>query len=220
MKIGGGDEQPWYTVVGICNDVHSRSLDASPELQMYVPIHQNLSRNLTLAIRVNDASVAGSIRETVAAVAPGVPVFAVAEMQHFIDELTADRRFVSLLLGYFALIAIVLTGAGVYGLASYFVLQRTRELGVRAALGADRYQIARVVLDNGLRLAVPGLVGGWILIALSRPLLDHLVFGVDSLEVTILLTSSFLLLGILALSHLVPVLRAARIDPVLALRGE
>lgn len=187
---------------------------------MYVPLAQNVSSYLTLAIRANDPGVTASVRDAVTRVAPGVPVYDTSEVRIFIANLTADRRFVSILLGSFAIIAVILTGAGVYGLASYFVAQRTHELGVRAALGADRGQIARLILRSGLGLAAAGLAGGLALVVLSRSILERLLFGVGALDLRVLLGASLMLLVVLLLSHLVPLSRAVRVDPALALRGE
>lgn len=222
IRIGVADEGPWWTVVGLVREVRHKDLASRPELQMYVPLAQRSHPYLTLAIRtsLDTSSIVPLIRGRIAEVAPDVPVFGIVEMRELVARVTADQRFVSILLTAFASAALLLTAAGIYGLASYSVSQRTHELGVRVALGARRRNLADLILRSGLRLALVGLAGGFFLIWILSRFLEQLLFGVGALDLSSLLLASLILLAILLLSHLFPLRRALRVDPATVLREE
>ncbi len=157
---GSASDGPWRTVVGVAGDVRHADLAAAPTLQMYMAQAQSTDSFLVLTVRSadgNPAALAPAIREVLHRVDPAVPVYAVATMEELVSKTVADRRFVLELLGAFALMSLLLAAVGLYGVVAYLVTQRTRELGVRVALGATPADIVRLVLGSGVATVLAGL---------------------------------------------------------------
>jgi putative ABC transport system permease protein len=218
-----GTSQAWRTVVGVVGDVHADDLTAPIDPAMYTPETQITSAYLTAVVTsANDdpASLGNAVRGALRELDPTVPVYDIATLSSLVDKASAQRAFVARLLTGFAAVAVFLAALGLYGVVSYGVSQRTRELGVRVALGATVSDVVRLVLAGGLRLVAVGVAVGLAAAAASTHLLGALIFGVGPLD-PMSFAGAALMLGIVALiAHWVPVRRALRIDPARALRAE
>jgi len=218
----GGPDAPWWTVVGVVGDVKHIGLDAAPTPQVYLPHAQWLySEGLGgLVVRTtgNPASLAGPVRQAIRALDPNNPVSRVATMEELLAGSTAARRYAMWLFGLFAGIALMLAAAGIYGVLANTVQERTREIGIRTALGATRQAILRQVLGEGLRLTAVGLlVGGTGALALSR-LLQGLLFGVTPHDPVTFLGVAAVVAGTALAACWVPARRAASVPPAEVLR--
>jgi putative ABC transport system permease protein len=222
IRVGGG-AGPWRTVVGIVGDVHHRDLTGEPPLQMYLPQAQFTDSFLVMTVRTAEdrpERIAPDVRQVIRQLDPTVPVHSVAPLADLVSRSFADRRFVMRLLGSFALIALVLAAAGLYGVVSYALAQRTREFGLRMALGATRAHVAGLVLAGNSRpLAAGLLVGVAGAFALTRSL-DSLLFGVSATDPSTFAAAAGVLIAVATAAHLPAVGRALRVDPSVALRQD
>lgn len=220
----------WRTIVGIVGDVRQTSLDTEPRPTMYLPHSQFPSTDpgqrfgfMTLVLRTGvgrPEAYAPAVRSIVAELDPAIPVADVQAMSEVTRGATASQSFQGLVLGVFAGMGLVLVLVGVYGVTSYLVARRTRELGIRLALGATPGGVRRLVLREGLEMTSLGLVlGVGAALALSR-LLESLLYGVDARDPLTFLVVPALLAATALLSAGVPANRAARVDPVETLRHE
>jgi predicted permease len=210
------------TVVGIVGDVHQFSLETEPRAEAYVPMAQQEAPFADLMIRTSDDpyQVLPAVKAAVLAVLPDVPLRNVRTMEEIFARRVAQRRLNMLLLGLFGVLGLVISAVGIYGVMAYVVAQRTREIGVRMALGATRSNVVSMVLRNAGLLVVLGLVigalGAWYLSAAAKSFLFRLdpsdprafVAAVAALSLAALVASA------------IPALRAASIDPMVALRAE
>jgi predicted permease len=214
---------PWYTIVGVVAHARASSLeDDTSEGFYYAPIAQIPIASASLVVRSprSAADLTQDVAAAVRSVDSNLPLYDVKTMEQRVDESLIGRRFVVLLLTTFAGLALLLAALGLYGVISYSVRQRTRELGVRMALGAQRAQVLRMVLLQGLRLAVIGMAcGAATAIALGR-IFASLLFHVGVLDALPWLTSICLMLAIVLLATFLPARRAASIEPMQALRME
>ncbi|HEX7121209.1 MAG TPA: FtsX-like permease family protein, partial [Gemmatimonadaceae bacterium] len=163
FRMGGGDDGPWRTIVGVVGDTRHRGLDAEVEMQAYIPLTQWWGeRAMTLVVRTRGApaSAAGAVRAALRQVEPSLAIGTVATFDDLVARVTAERRFALALFQGFALIALLLAATGIYGVLSANVVERTREIGIRAALGAPRQRILSLVVRQGGALALIGLVLG------------------------------------------------------------
>jgi putative ABC transport system permease protein len=217
----GPEGSPWRTIVGVAADVMNAEIGEPPRPQAYVPFEQQPTRTLTLLVRTDllDPTIAAARRE-VAQLDPEQPLYDVKTMERaFFEDLAGDRVITGLFI-VFAGVALGLAAVGLYGLISFTVSQRTREIGVRVALGADRRQILGMVLGQGLRIAGFGLALGLLLgLGLSRVMASVLV-GVSATD-PLTFTVVPLVLGLVAVAAIaIPARRAARYDPAAVLRAE
>jgi putative ABC transport system permease protein len=217
IPIGG-----WHEVVGVIGDVRDRGLDSEPRAEIYVPFHEHPFSGMVIAARTDGStsSLAQAITSEVFAVDPDQSITRLATMNELISESVARRRFNMTLLGGFAALALVLAAIGIYGVISYGVSQRTREIGVRLAMGAQQNDVVRMVLADGLKLATAGVgIGVFGAFALTR-VMASLLYEVSPADpATFVGVPVLLALAAVAASY-VPALRATRVDPVLALRHE
>ncbi|MBV8858086.1 MAG: ABC transporter permease [Acidobacteria bacterium] len=218
----GGDDAPWLTIVGVVGGVKQYALDTDSRVTVYLPHGQNPSGTMYLVARTSsdpDALAPALVREA-RAIEPNVAVFDVKTMEGRLSESLARRRFAMLALGLFALVALLLAAVGIYGVMSYSVAQRTREIGVRVALGASRRDVLGLVLKRGMLLALVGIGAGLAgAFALTR-LMASLLFGVSAAD-PVTYAAIALLLGTAALlACYVPARRATKVDPMVALRYE
>jgi putative ABC transport system permease protein len=222
VRIGGPDS-PWKTVVGIVGDVRHAQLNEPPRPQMYLPQQQVTDSFLVAAVRTRTERpevLAASVRSVIRELDPSVPLFGIATLEDLVDQSFDDRRFVMRILASFAAIALLLAGIGLYGVIAFVVAQRTREVGVRVALGAKPRDIIRLVLGTGLKSVTLGLLIGIAGAALLTSALESLLFGVPRTDPLSLGTSIAVLAAVAIVAHVVPALRALRVDPAIALRAD
>jgi predicted permease len=226
LKIGPVDSpNPWATVVGVVGDVRQSGLYGEQMFELYVPYAQErrgftAPRDLIVRTSGDAAAIAGAVREAVWAVDKDQPVSNVRTMDQVFAAATSRERFQTLLLGLFAALALSLACAGLYGVISYAVAQRTHEIGVRMALGAQPFDVLRLVLRQGMALTLTGLVIGiGVGVAVTRVLSDML-FGVSTTDPVTFIGVPLLLLLVAFLACYIPARRATRIDPLKALRYE
>ncbi len=223
LRIGAPDG-PWYTVAGVVGDVKQVSLALTESDAVYVTIAQwrfpDNALSLVVRARGEAASLAHPIRGAVWSVDRDQPILRVATMDALLTRSAAERRFALMMFASFAMIALVLATAGIYGVLSGSVTERSREIGVRSALGAPRGSIVSMVARQGFTLAaIGGVIGVLGAVAASR-VIATLLFEISRLDPVTYLGVTVLLLGVSAIACWVPAWRAARIDPVITLRSE
>jgi putative ABC transport system permease protein len=209
-------------IVGVVSDVKHFGLDREAQPEMYAPFEQFVIDVMPTVIRVSGdpASLAGAVREQARAVDPSVAVADIAPMRELLSDSLAQRRFTMLLLSVFATVATLLASAGVYGVMAYGVTSRAREIGVRLALGAQRGDVLWLVLKRGLKLASAGVAIGLLAsLALTR-LIKELLFGVSATDPLTFAVIAVLLIAVALLACWIPARRAAKVDPMVALREE
>jgi putative ABC transport system permease protein len=220
----GGPQRPFRTIIGVTGNVRHKGLDATQLMSFYVPERQwffsDNQEVLVVRTRGNPTAMAGAVRRVVHEIDPAQPIVKVAAMDVVVAASTAQRRLALTLFTCFALAAVLLAVAGIYGVLAGNVAERTREIGLRAALGATPRSILQLVVGQGVRLAVIGLsVGLFGAFALTRSL-RALLFGVGPNDpATIAMATGVLLAAALA-ACLVPALRALRVDPSQAFRSD
>ncbi|HEX6107186.1 MAG TPA: ABC transporter permease [Gemmatimonadales bacterium] len=225
---GGGTDSIYRTVVGVVGDVRHRGLSADPRPEMYLP-HQQFpagtgtpQRSLYVVVRSSGdpASLATALHTTVAGLDPDVPLAEVQTMEEALGTWAAERRLTMMVVTAFALTALLLGAVGIYGIMAHLVAQRTREFGIRMALGAVPVEILRLVLRQGTWLSVLGIAAGLVgALALTRVLGD-LLFRIAPTDPLTLAGTAVLLALVAAAASAIPALRATRVDPIDALRSE
>jgi putative ABC transport system permease protein len=192
-------------------------------MQMYFPYRQlkDLAANaLVVRTSVEPLSLATSVRNAIWAVDKDQPVAAIDTMDHIVSEAVARQRFTMLLLGLFATLALLLASVGIYGVMSYSVAQRTREIGIRIALGARRSDVLQMTVKQGLKLVGAGMILGLVAAFFLTRVLATLLFGISATDPLTFLGISLVLLVVAVLASYVPALRATRVDPITALRAQ
>ncbi len=208
------------TIVGVVGNEKIHGLIASAPVAVYLPLAQAPSQSGTLLVRASrdPALIAPSLRAAVREIDPSLAVFGVEPLQDTLAQSTGEQRFMMLLIGVFAALALVLSLIGIHGVLSYAVMQRRKEIGIRVALGAEPGRVVRVVLGQGMRLATVGLCAGVGLALLFSRSLSGLLFGVTATDVTIFSVVILLVAAVSMLAMWLPARRAARVDPAIALR--
>jgi putative ABC transport system permease protein len=214
-------EEDWATIVGVVKDTKQRELSGEPAAEMYLPFAQSPHRSMALMIRTtNQDTVVNAVRRDIQALDPGVPLYGVRNMENVISESIAAARFRTLLLAIFAGVALILAMIGIYGVMSYAVTQRTQEIGIRMALGARVVDVLKLVVKNGMSLAVIGTIFGLAgALAITR-LMATLLFGVSPTDFGTFALTTFGLLLVALLACYIPARRATKVDPMVALRYE
>ena len=229
FKIGGGDaNRPWITVVGIVADVRHNGITDVVKEKFYVPHRQwhvslgNSIRSMTLVIKTTQdpTALTSAVRHQVRALDPNMPVAEVRTMSEVVGAALSTPRFTGVLLGTFAALALLLSAIGIYGVLSFIVSRRTREIGIRVAIGARRAEVIRLILRSGLSLALVGVAIGVAIAAWAAQLMRGLLHGVRPGDPLTFLAVGILLAAVAALASLVPAWRASRVDPVVVLKGE
>jgi hypothetical protein len=217
LRTGGCTDCPATTVVGVVGDVQFRGLRGEADA-MYVPLAQAPGNGLHLIARshVGAAATFRGLRSALAAVDPYVAPVEVSIAQRVHEDLGDPRRW-TILVGSFASAGVLLAALGIFGLMSYVVRQRQRELGIRLALGATPGSLVQIVMQRGIRYASMGIVIGFVLAVIQSRWLEAMLFGVTSVEPTMLLIGAFSMLLVACLACLLPGLQAARVRPVEAL---
>jgi putative ABC transport system permease protein len=215
---------PWRTIVGVVGDVRHYALDTEPTPQFYLPYRQGPVQYMALLVRSSSSSSAESqvaaVRGQIWAIDKDQPIFNVKTMERFVAESVAQRRFTMLLLGLFAAVALVLAIIGLYGVMAYTVTQRTHEIGIRMALGAQASDVLKMVIGQGMSLAVVGVgIGLLAAFALSR-MISSFLYGVSPTDPLTFVGVPLLLCAVAAIASYIPARRATRVDPMVALRYE
>ncbi|WP_163991390.1 ABC transporter permease [Pyxidicoccus caerfyrddinensis] len=222
LKLNRPDAQ-WTTVVGIVEDVREWALDRPTPPMAYYSLYQVPSTGLALAARAragNPEALRTAIEAELRAVDRNVPLFNVAPLMRLVDDSIGARRLSALLMGLFAGTALLLAALGISGVIGYSVAQRTREMGIRMALGAARRDVLALVLGQGLKLAGLGVAVGLVLsLGLAR-LLNSLLYGVTAYDPWTFAGVAALLAGVALFATWLPARRATRVDPIIALRSE
>ncbi|MEY2394757.1 MAG: putative transport system permease protein, partial [Acidobacteriaceae bacterium] len=220
LRFGQNPVNPWSTVVGVVKNIKHDGFDVDGVPHLYVPLNQFLGRTLSLALRTSlpASTLEAQIRGAIQSVDPGLPVFNVTSMDEVLDASLASRRFSANLVVGFAGGALLLASIGIYGLLAYMVGQRSREIGLRLALGAQRADVLRLVLKKGVVLAGLGIVTGVIFSASTASMMASLLYGVRPHDPAVFLIVPLLLLAVAALASYLPARRATKVDPIVALR--
>lgn len=215
-------DAPWLEVVGVTGDVRHFGLDAEPPPVVYVPFSQGPPGSPLIAVRTegDPGSLARPVRDRIQALAPEAVVWDVATMESRVSESVAGRRFSLLLVGAFGILALLLAAVGIYGVVAFGVRTRTREIGIRMALGATEGEVVRAAVAEGLRLAGVGLAAGLAVAVVGTRLMEGLLFHVAPTDPITLVGVTLLFALVVFVASWLPARHAARIHPMEALRHE
>ncbi|MGJ5816411.1 ADOP family duplicated permease [Paludibaculum fermentans] len=223
FKLGSRDSDgPWYVVVGVVGDMRRQGLEREAFPQMFVPVAQSGSpRNVDLFVRTSTddpLAMAGALRAAVGRVEKYAPVYGVATLERLLGTYLAQRRFQTSLLAGFSLVALLMAAVGIYGLIQYSVAMRTQEIGIRMAIGAQAGGIFRMILGEGLKLSLTGLLLGLLGALWLGQAGSSLLFGVTATDPLTFLAVSLVLIVVAIAACGLPARRAMKIDPIVALR--
>jgi putative ABC transport system permease protein len=213
---------PWIAVVGVIGNARTESL-AQPDVpQIYLNLYQTGAKHLAILLRgrFNSVEIADEVRKQVQSLDPTLPVFGAKTLTETMSASLSQRRFSMEMVAMFALTALLLASLGVYGVISYLVSGRTREIGIRLALGAQKRNILRVILHQGLELAVAGAAVGLFCALIVSHLMGKILYGVKPTDPLTFSCVAALFIGIALLACYLPARRAIKIDPMIALRHE
>jgi len=215
-------DSKWITVIGVVGDVREFGLAEPAIPEAYYPESQSTSSELVLVVRTasDPQAQVAAIRNAVHGLDKGLPWYGVQTLSEMVSDSSREKRFVALLLALFAAVALALASVGIYGVVSYSVSQRTREIGIRMAFGAEVRNVLGMVLREGLRLVIAGvavgLLGAW---ALSR-YLTSILYAVRATDLATYILAALLMTAVALVAALVPARRATKVDPMVALRYE
>jgi len=220
LIIWSGIRDEPYEIIGIVGDIRHRSLQGEPSATMYTPTREPVRVSLVIRTQGDPLSLVGGVRKEVNALDPDQPIAAVRPMTEWVAMSAAGARYRTTLLGLFALLAMILAATGIYGVMSYSVAQRTQEIGVRMALGARPFDVLKLVVRQGMILALIGVVVGLAgALALTR-VMSSLLFGVTERDPITFGVVAALLIVVAFIACCVPARRATKVDPLVALRYE
>jgi putative ABC transport system permease protein len=228
IKLGSAQGPfPWLTIAGVVGDVKHGGLDRETRPEMYVPYLQPLLPNwgappMFLVVRSESepGSLTAAVRGVVKELDRDQPVYSVATMEQLLSRSTLQRRFNMTLLAVFAALALILAGVGIYGVMAYAVTERTREIGIRMALGAQTSDALRLVIRRGMRLTLLGVTLGLMgAFALTR-LMEKLLFNVKATDRLTFIVIALLLTVVALLACYLPARRATKVDPMVVFRTE
>jgi putative ABC transport system permease protein len=223
VRIGpGGDKAPWLTIVGVVGNVRHAGPEEPAAPEVFMPTAQEVNGNMTLAVRTNGdpTAIAQSVRAVARSIDPAVTMWRVRTIDDVLSEHLAPRRLSMYLIAGFGAIALGLALLGIYGVMSYTVSERVPEIGVRLALGAEPAGILRMVVGNGLALALPGLAAGTLIAVAATRLARALLFDVSPTDPAIFASVCLATVCVAALACYLPARRAAHVDPLRAIRAE
>jgi predicted permease len=222
LTFGFGRGLEGVTIVGVVGDIKSDGFEAPSVPHIYVALGQFAPVNAVVFLRSRRdvGNLGEAVRHEVESVDPNVPVHSISSMDQIIARSVADRRFAVELLGVFASVALLLAAIGIYGVMSYSFSQRAHEVGIRIALGAQRLDILRMALGEGMRLAVIGLASGLVGAAIMTRFFRSMLFDVGTADPITYLSVSAILAGVALFACYIPARRATRVDPLVALREE
>ncbi len=213
---------PVREIVGVVADMHLISLRLPPKPQIYVPHQQFAIQTMSIFVRsqMSQSSLMTTLRRAVDEIDKNVPVFRVRTLPDYFSQSIAQPRLNAMLVGLFALLAILLAAAGIFGVMSYSVTQRTQEIGIRLALGAQRYDVLRLVVLQGMRFVGAGIVLGLIGVFVCTRLMQSLLFGIGATDLRTMFAVTVILAAVAFIACLLPARRATLVDPARALRAE
>src|SRR6266852_5486566 len=212
----------WLEIVGIAKDVKNRSLSEAPQPFLYLPLLQDYRSNMILVARttIDPEKMFQPVRAEVAALDPKIPIFGVKTFEEHIGISFFLQRMAATLLSIFGLLALSLAAIGLYGVMAYSVSQRTRELGIRVSVGAERRDIFKLILGQGLAISVVGLLAGLVAALAVTRLTARLLYGISATDPVTFIVIALLLLCVTLLACYFPARRATKVDPMIALRVE
>jgi putative ABC transport system permease protein len=221
VQAGPPRARAWSLIVGVVGDVRNDALDRAPREAIYQPHAMNPVHYARLVARtsVDPMRAERAVRAAIRAAAPGTAVFHVQSMDDYVASSLAERRFALTLIALFGVVALLLAAVGIGGVVSHSVVRRTPEIGVRAALGADRRTVLTMILREGLGLTVIGLTLGLLITLMGSRLIATLLFGVGAVDPLTLLMTAAVIFGVAGVASYLPARAAARISPVGALRA-
>jgi putative ABC transport system permease protein len=228
IRMGSNGERPWVTVVGVVADLQHNGLGSMVKEKFYRPHAQFAQstgfaiRNMTLVVKTpgDPMTLVGAIRHEIAATDPSLPVAAIRPMTDVVDSAGSAPRFTGWLLGLFAALALTLAAIGIYGVLAYLVSQRTREIGIRIAVGAAPSSVLRLIIGRGLRLALQGVVIGLVAAFIGTRVMVALLYQVHPRDPLTFVAVPLVLSLVAMLASVIPALRAMRVDPINALRTD
>jgi len=223
IVMGGMSKHPnWITIVGVVGDVRHFGLDVDPKPEMYVPFAQGPYFTSIYVVRSNQdpASLLPAIRREIQAIDSAVPLANVRTFEDVISDSVAPRRLSVVLLGVFAGVAVLLASVGIYGVMSFLVVQRTQEIGVRMALGAQRSDVLKLILGRSLKLISAGAGIGLIVALMSTSTLQALLYNVSAFDTPTFVLVTILLAAVALIASYLPAMRATKADPMTALHAE
>jgi putative ABC transport system permease protein len=215
-------DSPWITIVGVIANARTQSLAQTDAPQLYLDVYQIPAKHLAIFLRgrVDAATIPDQVRKRVQSVDPTLPVFGAQALTQTVSDSLSQRRFSMEMIASFAATALLLAALGIYGVISYMVSEQTQEIGIRLALGAQPRNILRIVLGQGLRLALTGAVVGLICAIGLSQLMTNLLYGVRPTDPVTFAGVAFLFMGVAVLACYLPARRAMKLDPMVALRYE
>jgi putative ABC transport system permease protein len=213
---------PTREIVGVVGDVKYSGLGTASAPEVYLPESQVMTGIMTVVVRTvgEPDSLVPELRSAVRSLDKQVPLRDIKTLDDYVSDSVATPRFDTLLLGIFAAVALFLTSVGLYGVVSYSVAQRTREIGIRVALGAQRRDISRMVIRQGILLGIIGVVAGLAGAFALRHMIASWLYGVGPADISVLIGIAFLLIAIAFCASYAPAIRATKVDPIIALRDE
>jgi putative ABC transport system permease protein len=212
----------WTKIVGIVADARTESLEEAKVPEVFLSLYQKRDHHLAIFLRghLDTGAIPEEVREQVQAVDATIPVFGAQTLNETVALSLSEQRFSMEMVGLFAITALLLTGMGIYGVISYLVSERTHEIGIRVALGAQRTNIMRMVLQQGLGLAITGTAIGLVCALIVSNLMAGLLYGVRPTDPLTFAGVSALLIVVALFACYIPGRRAMRVDPIVALRHE
>jgi predicted permease len=223
LRIGNNPQSPWREIVGIVGNVRQHALDAQPRETIYSSYRQgNTGIDLTFVVQPNGSNegVIPAGTAVIQGIDPELPMYAAVPMKQVVADTVALRRLLTVLLSLFAGLAAFLAALGIYGVQSYAVATRTREIGIRMALGAGDGSVMGMVLREGLTLAGVGVVIGLAIAAVLSGTLSSVLYQVQGVDPVVFGAVSVFTIGVTALATSVPARRATRVDPIVTMRAE
>ncbi|MBC7788540.1 MAG: ABC transporter permease [Anaerolineae bacterium] len=220
LRMSTDSTRPWLTVVGVAPDIRMREITSSPESQLYLPYALVPNRTMSFVIRANGdpTNLIGAVRAQVRAVDPTLPLIEVQTLERLVELSFWENGLYGKMFGTFGIVALLLAAVGVYGVMAYAVAQRTHEIGVRMALGAQAGDVFKMVVGRGLALAVGGVVIGLVGAFAITKVLAGVLYNVKASDPVVFVSIALLLTGVAAVASWAPARRATRVDPLVALR--
>jgi putative ABC transport system permease protein len=222
LGVGLPPSKTWITIVGVVADARTESLANASVPQIYLSLYQETPKELAIFLRgdLNASAIPEEVRAMVQSVDPGLPVYGAQTLDDAVSTSLAERRFSMEMVACFAATALLLAALGIYGVISYIVSERTRDIGIRLALGAERGKILAMVLRQGLGLAMAGAALGLVGSVIVSHLMAGLLYGVMPTDPLTFVGVTLVLTGVALAACYIPARRAMRVDPMIALRYE